>query len=212
MIGGGKFISFEGGEGTGKTTQITRLAERLEARGFAVLAPREPGGTPLGEELRHLRQHAEAGRGMCAEAELLLFAASRAELVRKVIGPARAAGKIVLADRFFDSTTVYQGAARHLPREAVHAVNAFAVGGVMPDLTIVFDLPAETGRERVLARENHTLDRLDAEKLDFYREVRAGYQRLSVEEPTRVVLLEANRQPDAIEADITEVLRQRLGL
>src|SRR5471032_2533447 len=132
-----RFISLEGGEAVGKSTQIERLAARLEKLGHKVLVTREPGGTPLGESIRHLLKHAPEGRGMTPETELLLFLASRAELVRKIIMPALDRGDWVLSDRFLDSTTVYQGAGRELPTEIVERLNAFAVGTVVPGLTLV---------------------------------------------------------------------------
>src|SRR3984885_6757642 len=138
-----RFISLEGGECVGKSTQIDRLAERLRGLGHKVIVTREPGGTPLGESIRHLLKHAPEGRGMTPETELLLFLASRAELVRKVIMPALDQGVWVLCDRFLDSTTVYQGTARRLPTEIVERVNALVVGTYVPSLTLVLDLEPE---------------------------------------------------------------------
>src|SRR5471032_2706845 len=146
------FISLEGGEAVGKSTQIERLAARLHGLGHKTLVTREPGGTPLGESIRHLLKHAPEGRGMTPETELLLFLASRAELVRKVIVPALDAGTWVLCDRFLDSTTVYQGAGRRLPLEIVTRINAFAVGPHLPGLTLVLDLDQEEARNRLLKR------------------------------------------------------------
>jgi dTMP kinase len=132
----GYFISFEGSEGCGKSTQIQALAKTLEAQGHSVCLTREPGGTALGESLRNLIQHDSAGEAMCPEAELLLFAASRAQLAREFIQPALEAGKIVLCDRYLDSTTVYQGVARALKSDAVATINNFATGTIRPDCTI----------------------------------------------------------------------------
>src|SRR5277367_234717 len=143
-----QFISLEGGEAVGKSTQIERLAARLHKLGHKTLVTREPGGTPLGESIRHLLKHAPEGRGMTPYTELLLFLASRAELVRKVIMPALDQGAWVLSDRFLDSTTVYQGAGRNLPMEIVERVNAFAVGPHLPGLTLVLDLSPEEARRR----------------------------------------------------------------
>ena len=142
----GLFISFEGSEGCGKSTQIQRLAAHLGGLGKNVLLTREPGGTEIGEHLRELLQFSKAGHAMCAETELLLFTASRAQLVREKIAPALAAGTIVLADRFLDSTTVYQGVARRLDPAQVAAINRFAVGDCLPDLTFILDLEPATRR------------------------------------------------------------------
>jgi dTMP kinase len=144
----GLFITFEGGEGCGKSTQIERLAERLRAEGRTVHQTREPGGTTLGEAIRNLLQHDEAGHGMCAESELLLFAAARAQIVRERILPALERAEIVLCDRFLDSTTVYQGVARDIDPIEVAAMNQFACGGLIPDLTLLIDLDPEIGLQR----------------------------------------------------------------
>lgn len=174
-----RFISLEGGECAGKSTQIERLAERLRGLGHDVVVTREPGGTPLGESIRHLLKHAPEGRGMSPYSELLLFLASRAELVRKVIMPALDRGAWVLSDRFLDSTTVYQGAGRQLPTEIVERVNAFAVGPHLPGLTLVLDLDPTIARERQIARAKASgsegYDRMEAEPLDFFERVRQGY-------------------------------------
>jgi dTMP kinase len=196
-----RFISFEGGEGAGKSTQIELLAERLQGAGHRVLITREPGGTPLGEAIRHLLKHAPEGRGMASESELLLFLASRAELVRKVIVPALDAGQWVLSDRFLDSTTVYQGLGRRLPAEVVERLNAFAVGPHLPGLTLVFDLdPAET-RRRLKSRSGPgagKFDRLEAEPADFHERVRQGYLALAHAHSDRVRLVPAAGPIDGI--------------
>ena len=166
----GVFISFEGSEGCGKTTQIQRLAARLEAAGQPVLLTREPGGTPLGETIRYLLKYAEEGRDMVPEAELLLFAASRAQLMRRVIEPALQAGQWVIADRFLDSTTVYQGVARRLNPEAVCFINEFAVGERRPNMTF---------KEHVrLKGLGSILDDGSEDKLESSRSVRAPQWRL----------------------------------
>ena len=147
----GLFISFEGSEGCGKSTQIQRLAARLTRLEKTLLLTREPGGTEIGEHLRELLQHSPAGHAMCAETELLLFTASRAQLVREKILPALAGGTIVVADRFLDSTTVYQGVARRLDPGQVRAINRFAVGDCLPDLTFILDLDPALARARLAA-------------------------------------------------------------
>ena len=185
-----RFITFEGGEAVGKSTQIELLAARLKERGEKVLITREPGGTPLGESIRHLLKHAPEGRGMSSQTELLLFLASRAELVRKVIVPALDAGTWVLCDRFLDSTTVYQGAGRRLPLEVVTRINAFAVGPHLPGLTLVLDLEQEEARNRLLKRTGSipAADRMEDEPADFFARVRQGYHDLAKAYPERVKL------------------------
>ncbi len=189
------FISLEGGEAVGKSTQIERLSARLHQLGYKTLVTREPGGTPLGESIRHLLKHAPEGRGMSPQAELLLFLASRAELVRKVIVPTLDQGVWVLCDRFLDSTTVYQGAGRKLPIEIVDRINAFAVGPHLPGLTLVLDLDPETARKRQLARKPPpgvgSFDRMEAEPTDFFERVREGYHALAKAHPQRVKIVSA---------------------
>lgn len=207
----GIFISFEGSEGCGKSTQVARVAELLRASGKEPLLTREPGGTGLGEAVRHLLKFDRAGSGMCPEAELLLFAASRAQLVREVIRPALAAGRVVLADRFADSTTVYQGVARAIGGEAVGGINRFATGGLLPDATFVLDLDGEAARERLAARAlpGGEKDRMESEPDAFYEAVREGYRRLAAAEPGRVVMLDASGDPERITAAIREELERR---
>lgn len=207
----GILISFEGSEGCGKTTQINLLAAKLKADGHDVILTREPGGTPIGEEIRHLLKHSEASHDMCPETELLLFAASRAQLVRTVIAPALADGKIILTDRYLDSTTVYQGVARKISEDPVSSINAFAVGEFMPHLTIVMDIPAETGFERIKKRTNHELpDRLEQESIEFYKQVREGYLILAKSLPRRFIVIDGTQEVAAIEAQIFEKIQERL--
>lgn len=205
----GYLISFEGSEGSGKTTQISRLSTRLEDAGYEVIVTREPGGTSVGEEIRHLLKHAACGRGMCPETELLLFAASRAQLVREVILPAVAAGKIVLCDRFLDSTTVYQGVARQLSDEPVDVINRFAVGAFMPDLTVVLDVPAETGLARIKNRASGQPDRMEEENVEFYRKVRDGYLFLVKSLPDRFALFDGTIERKLLEDEIWEEVQER---
>ena len=190
-----RFISLEGGEAVGKSTQIERLAQRLGKLGKKVIVTREPGGTPLGESIRHLLKHAPEGRGMTPYTELLLFLASRAELVRKVITPALDRGDWVLCDRFLDSTTVYQGAGRQLPGEIVERVNAFAVGTHLPGLTLVLDLEPKEAQRRQSLRKNPpgvgSFDRMEAEPTDFFERVRQGYHDLATAHPQRVKIVPA---------------------
>src|SRR5947199_7268469 len=148
----GLFITFEGTEGSGKTTQISLLAERLRDLSRTVRILREPGGTPIGEEIRHTLKHSAANQAMTAEAELLLMNASRAQLVREIIRPALAAGEIVLSDRFYDSTTAYQGYGRQLDQQLVRTVITIAVGETRPDLTLLLTIPQKVSEERQLSR------------------------------------------------------------
>src|SRR2546421_8080329 len=149
----GVFITFEGTEGSGKSTQISLLAEYLRSRGCIVRTIREPGGTPIGEEIRHTLKHSLANQAMTPEAELLLMNASRAQLVREVVRPALAAGEIVMCDRFYDSTTAYQGYGRQLDLNVVKAVVDFAVGDTRPDLTLLLIVPYEVSEHRRIARQ-----------------------------------------------------------
>ena len=206
----GLFITFEGTEGCGKSTQINVLAARLQDQGQQVLQTREPGGTPLGEAVRNLLQHNEAGAGMSPEAELLLFTASRAQLTRERILPAIAKGEIVLCDRFMDSTTVYQGVARQIDIQAVAAINRFAVGEARPDLTILIDLPPEVGMARVHARSNGQLDRIEQEAIEFFQAVRAGYLKLAESEPERFLVLDGSASVEVLEQQIWAAVQPRL--
>lgn len=205
----GLFITFEGGEGCGKSTQIRKLAEALTTAGQPVYQTREPGGTPLGEAIRNLLQHDEAGEGMCSESELLLFAASRAQLVRQQIRPALAQGHTVICDRFMDSTTVYQGVARALAPDDVRAINQFAVGETHPDLTILLDLAPEIGLARVKARSDGQLDRMEREAIEFFQAVREGFVKIAQAEPERFLILDANQDIDILHKQILETVQSR---
>jgi dTMP kinase len=211
-----KFISLEGGEAVGKSTQIERLSKRLTGLGHKVLVTREPGGTPLGESIRHLLKHAPEGRGMTPYTELMLFLASRAELVRKVIVPALDQGSWVLSDRFLDSTTVYQGAGRQLPSEIVERVNAFAVGPNVPGLTLVLDLEPEAARQRQIERSHPpgsaTFDRMEAEPLDFFERVRQGYFEVAKAHPARVKIVSAAGNIDQTAEVIWKEVAKAFGI
>ena len=204
----GWFITFEGNEGCGKSTQIRRLTADLERAGRRVVGVREPGGTPLGERIRHLLQHAPEGAGMCAETELLLFAASRAQLVREVIRPALARGAVVVSDRFLDSTTVYQGVARRLAAPDVAAINGFAVGDTLPDVTLVLDIPARLGMERVASRQGAVPDRMEQEPAAFYEAVREGYLDLARARPERVRVVDGTEPEETVARAIRAVLEE----
>src|SRR5262245_35036549 len=182
----GKLITFEGIDGSGKTTQLRLLENYLGGRGITFLSTREPGGTPLGKIIRSALL---AGENVEPLAELLLYAADRAQHVRQVIMPALAAGRLVLSDRFYDATTAYQGAARGFDRELIEQLNELATAGLKPDLTLLFDLDAKTAVER--KNEMVEPDRLESEPLEFHRRVRAAYLELVEREPDRLKVIPA---------------------
>jgi len=201
------FITFEGSEGCGKTTQAQRLAVRLERLGIPHLVTREPGGTPIGETIRELLQFSQHNSGMRPETELLLFAASRNQLVREVIKPALERGLCVIADRFFDSTTAYQGAARKLDREMVERLNTFVVGDCVPDITFVLDVDAATAASRM--QKPRKADRMEQQPAEFYERVREAYRELAERDPNRVVLIDGSRDANQIENEIWKMLCSR---
>jgi dTMP kinase len=205
------FITLEGSEGSGKSTQAERLSARLKRCGFQCILTREPGGTPIGETIRELLQFAPHNSTMTAEAELLLFEASRSQLVREVIKPALGRGMCVIADRFFDSTTVYQGAARKLDREIIERVNAFVVGDCVPDITFVLDVNAATAESR-MQREARKADRMEQQPAEFYERVREGYRQLAKHEPKRIVMIDGSGDVDDIEGQIWKTLCSRFSL
>lgn len=206
----GKFITFEGSEGCGKSTQLRMVSEWLMSKKISVVCPRDPGGTPLGEAIRDLLKFNPAGRGMSSVSELFLFAASRAELARKIIEPALEAGKWIICDRFYDSTTVYQGNARGLNLKAVHTINQFAVGASVPDLTIVLDLSEAEAHLRLAKRNNPEgkVDRMESEPDSFYEKVREGYRQIAKKEPKRVRLVSASGSREVVFGRIkNEIMR-----
>lgn len=206
----GRFITFEGPEGGGKTTQAKRLLARLRDEGYDVLYTREPGGTPTGEAIRDILQHDKAGEPLCDETEVFLFAASRAQLVRKVIMPALERGIIVVCDRFADSTTAYQGYGRGFSVEQMLAINAFAIGDAVPDVTLLLDVTIDLGFERITGRQKELFeqaDRIEREARAFHERVRNGYLELAQKWPERFRRIEASRTPDEVEALIWEVVK-----
>ena len=206
----GKLISFEGSEGSGKSTQIIRLAARLQKLKHDVVSVREPGGTEIGEQIRNIIVHNSKGEEMCAETELLLFTAARAQLVREIIAPAIVRGAIVLSDRYLDSSTVYQGIGRNLALDPVHQINRFAVGNVMPDITIVIDVPTEVSLARIHQRASDVPDRMERENIDFYLKVREGYLVLARSMPERFTVVDGTKAEDAIEKKIWEAVSSRI--
>jgi len=201
------FITFEGSEGSGKSTQVERLSARLQRSGVPYLVTREPGGTPIGETIRELLQFAPHNSTMTPETELLLFEASRSQLVRETIKPAIERGVCVIADRFFDSTTVYQGAARKLDRKMVGRLNAFVVGDCVPDVTFVLDVDAPTAASRM--QKPRKADRMEQQPAEFYERVREAYRELAKRESKRVVLIDGSRNAEQIENEIWEMLQSR---
>ncbi len=202
------FITFEGSEACGKTTQVQKLAARLDCLHIPHLITREPGGTPIGETIRELLQFAPHNSNMAPETELLLFEASRSQLVREVIKSALERDICVIADRFFDSTTVYQGAARRLDREMIECFNAFAVGNCIPDMTIVLDVDASTAESR-MQHEQRKADRMEQQSPEFYERVRQGYRTLAEREPDRIILIDGSQEADAIENEIWKTIGSR---
>jgi dTMP kinase len=207
----GRLISFEGSEGSGKSTQISRIAARFMKAKRDVVTVREPGGTELGEQIRNIIVHNSKGDEMCAETELLLFAAARAQLVREVIAPALIAGKIVLSDRYLDSSTVYQGIARNLAADPVAQINHFAIGNVMPNLTVVIDVPTTVSLKRLKQRASDLPDRMERENIDFYKKVREGYLVLAKGMPERFIVVDGTKSVDAIEKKIWSEIKARLA-
>ncbi len=207
----GKLISFEGSEGSGKSTQIARLAGHLQQAGREVVATREPGGTEIGEQIRNIIVHNSKGDEMCPETELLLFTAARAQVVREVIAPALQRGAIVLSDRFLDSSTVYQGIARNLAPGPVSEINRFAVGPVMPHLTIVIDVPTEVSLARIRQRASDLPDRMERQNISFYTKVREGYLLLAQQWPGRVIVVDGTLSLDALDKKIWTEVQKRLA-
>ncbi len=201
----GLFVTFEGSEGCGKSTQIKRLADWLHETGHPCVTTREPGGTPAGDRIRDLLQHAPEGHGLVPEAELFLFAASRAQLVREVIRPALERGDVVISDRFHDSTEVYQGVARQLTQDMTATVNGFAIGETLPDITFLLDMDAGEAHRRI-QRRDRPADRMESEPLAFYEAVRQGYLRAAAAEPTRFRVLDANRSETELADEIRGIL------
>jgi dTMP kinase len=191
----GIFVTFEGGEGTGKSTQLERLAEVIERAGADVVTTREPGGTAIGEGVREILLSPDS-HDLLPRAELLLYEAARAQLVEEVIRPALERGAIVLCDRFYDSTMAYQGYARGISLLEVHDLNMIATEHMAPDLTLVYDLPPGVGLER--ATKASGPDRLEAEALAFHERVAAGFRSIADSDPGRVHIVDASGDPEAV--------------
>ena len=208
-IHGAPFVTFEGVEGSGKTTQIRHLSSDLAAKGVPHLVTREPGGTPLADEIRNLLLSPRE-EPVAPETELLLYEAARAQHVRGFILPALAAGRAVLCDRFCDATLAYQARARGIPAKPVEWLNRYAAGGLVPDMTLLFDLPPEAGFSRIGGRDRPA-DRMERESLAFHRAVRDGYLRLLGRHPDRIVRVDATLPEDAVRGLVREAVAARFG-
>ena len=201
------FITLEGPDGCGKSTQVRLLAEHLRGRGLDVLQTREPGGTAISDQIRQVLTDL-SNTPMHPRTEILLFSASRAQLCHEVIRPHLQAGGTVLSDRFFDSTFAYQGYGHRLDLEALRAITAFATGGLVPDITFLFDIPADEG---LLRRKEHGgWNRLDAYNLEFHQRVRQGYLALAGAEPQRWVTIDGRQSVEAIQQELQRVIALRL--
>ena len=209
----GFFITFEGTEGSGKSTQVSVLLDRLRAVGYRVRGLREPGGTPIGEEVRHILKHSNANAAMTAEAELLLMNASRAQLVREVIRPALANGEIVVCDRFYDSTTAYQGYGRQLDLQHVKAIVDIAVGDTRPNLTLFLHVPAEVSAERLRSRQGtlpFVRDRIEEADQKFFERVAHGFGVIAASEPQRVKFVNGTLPADIVCAKVWDIVEPLL--
>ena len=207
----GILISFEGAEGSGKPTQIARLAKHLAKQSHKVLSVREPGGTEIGEQVRNIIVHNSDGDEMCAETELLLFAAARAQLVRETIAPAMMDGYVVLSDRFLDSSTVYQGIGRNLAADPVSMINRFAIGNVMPSLTIIYDVPPAISKRRIQQRASDVPDRMERENIEFYKKIRQGYLLLAQSMPERIIVIDGTQTEAEIERQTWKVVKKAIA-
>jgi dTMP kinase len=193
------FISLEGPDGCGKTVQSKRLVEHLRSQGMDVLMTREPGGTEIGDQIRQVIMSLE-NRQMDPRTEFLLFTASRAQLVKEVIRPQLEAGGVIVSDRFYDSSFAYQGYGHGLPLDELRAITAFATGGLVPDLTLLIDLPADAGLAR--RKSGGHWNRMDAYEVDFHRRVRAAYREMAQNEPGRWRTVDGDRSQGAVQADL----------
>lgn len=203
------FITLEGPEGSGKSTQLSLLVAFLEESGYSVVATREPGGTDIGDQIRDVL-HDVRNTAMKPETEFLLYSASRAQLVREVINPALADKKVVLCDRFADSTIAYQGYGRGLDLEALRAITRFATGGLVPDITFLLDIDVQEGLNRRINGADE-MNRLDLEAIAFHQRVRDGYHQMAAAEPDRWVVVDAGQSPEEIQRELRAITLERLG-
>jgi dTMP kinase len=206
----GRFITFEGGEGSGKSTHAKRLAERLKDSGLDVVITREPGGSPGAEIIRHIILSG-AAKPLGVETETILFAAARDDHVRQVIRPALVDGKWVVCDRFIDSTRVYQGALGKVDMKLIRGLERVTVGAAMPDLTFILDVPASVGLARATRRRGRNeADRFEAERVEFHEELRQAYRALAQQEPRRIMIMDGRAPKDVVADRIWAAVRERL--
>jgi dTMP kinase len=206
----GRFITFEGGEGTGKSTHVEMLGQRLRALGVGVVLTREPGGSPGAEVIRHVLLSG-AAKPLGPDAEAILFAAARDDHVRNTIEPALARGRWVICDRFTDSTRIYQGELGHVDEKLIHGLERITIGDLKPDLTFVLDVPADVGLMRANTRRgNAEADRFEAETLEFHERLRDAYRMLALTEPNRCVLIDASDTRNTVADRIWKVVNARL--
>jgi dTMP kinase len=205
------FITFEGPDGSGKTTQVSQTVEALKAKGYHVLLTREPGGTAIGDQIRHILHNLD-NKAMNPRAELLLYSASRAQIVAEVIRPHLESGGLVICDRFFDSTFAYQGYGHGLDLAILRTITEFATGGLRPHLTLLLDIAPEDGLQRRLSAvaKGEEWTRMDDMAMAFHRRVRDGYHALVAAEPERWVKIDAARPVEVVQADVLSVLESRL--
>jgi dTMP kinase len=208
------FITFEGIEGCGKTTQMKLISRRLTEKGLQVIMTREPGGCAIADKIRSILLDAD-NRGMVPMAELFLYAAARAQHVSEIIGPALDAGKIVFCDRFTDATLAYQGYGRQLERSLIAELNSLAAGRIRPDFTVLIDCPAETGLKRAISRIEASAgareERFEQESIQFHQRVREGYLKIAKEEPDRFIVINGDRSVGDVETSIAESVLARLA-
>lgn len=205
-----KFITFEGGEGSGKSTVLKEITARLEKEGYKVVTTREPGGTPIAEEIRNVILDKENTK-MDPRTEALLYAASRRQHLVEKIWPALKRGEVVLCDRYLDSSLAYQGGARGLGIEEVLSINMFATEGSFPDLTILFDLEPEEGLKRIEKNKGREVNRLDLEKLEFHKRVRDNFHYLAKKYATRYVVIDASKPLDEVIDEVYKIIKERLS-
>lgn len=212
MSKSGVFITFEGGEGCGKTSQINMLAKFLSGRGCYYTITREPGGTAISEKIRDLLLNAKEGENMSPKTEMLLFAAARAQHVDELIRPALKSGKFVISDRFIDSTYAYQGAARSLGFDLAKTVNDIAIAECLPDLTVLLDLDVVAGLNRAGKRDSGNSDRMGSQKIEFYEKVRLEYLRLARENSGRFLVIDASKSIEEIAGEISKCVKERFNV
>ncbi len=203
------FITFEGGEGSGKTTCINRVVETLKQQGKDIVLTREPGGTPISEEIRNVILD-KKNTDMDPRTEALLYAASRRQHIIQKILPSLKEGKIVISDRFLDSSLAYQGVARGLGIDEIYKVNQYATEGLEPDITFFFDIVPEEGLKRIAANAGREVNRLDVEKLSFHHDVRNAFLELAKRFPNRIVIIDASKDKDGVYNDVMDEINKRL--